>query len=52
MSIGIVGGLERTLDSQRTVEGGGHYSLPQVIQTDAAINPGNSGGPLQICKAR
>ena len=46
MSIGIVSGLERTLDSKRTVEGGGHYSLPQVIQTDAAINPGNSGGPL------
>ncbi|MBK8987840.1 MAG: trypsin-like peptidase domain-containing protein [Chloroflexi bacterium] len=46
MSIGIVSGLGRTLDSQRTVEGGGRYSLPQVIQTDAAINPGNSGGPL------
>jgi len=46
MSIGIISGLGRTLDSQRTVEGGGRYSLPQVIQTDAAINPGNSGGPL------
>ncbi|MCB8982293.1 MAG: trypsin-like peptidase domain-containing protein [Ardenticatenaceae bacterium] len=46
MSIGIVSGLGRTLDSQREVEGGGRYSLPKVIQTDAAINPGNSGGPL------
>ncbi len=46
MSIGIVSGLERTLRSQRMTQGGGRYSLPQVIQTDAAINPGNSGGPL------
>ncbi|MCB8942848.1 MAG: trypsin-like peptidase domain-containing protein [Ardenticatenaceae bacterium] len=46
MSIGIVSALERTLDSQRVAQGGGRYSLPQVIQTDAAINPGNSGGPL------
>jgi 2-alkenal reductase len=46
MSIGIVSGLGRTLASERPVEGGGRYSLPQVIQTDAAINPGNSGGPL------
>lgn len=46
MSLGIVSGLGRTLESQRIAEGGGRYSLPQVIQTDAAINPGNSGGPL------
>ncbi len=46
MSIGIISGLGRTLESQRVAEGGGRYSLPQVIQTDAAINPGNSGGPL------
>lgn len=46
MSVGIVSGLGRTLVSQRIAEGGGRYSLPQVIQTDAAINPGNSGGPL------
>jgi 2-alkenal reductase len=46
MSIGIISGLGRSLTSQRAVEGGGRYSLPQVIQTDAAINPGNSGGPL------
>ena len=46
MSIGIISGLGRSLTSQRALEGGGNYSLPQVIQTDAAINPGNSGGPL------
>lgn len=46
MSVGIISGLGRTIDSQRPVNGGGRYSLPQVIQTDAAINPGNSGGPL------
>lgn len=45
MTVGIVSGLGRTLDSQRTVLGG-RFSIPQVIQTDAAINPGNSGGPL------
>ncbi|MFQ5398376.1 MAG: S1C family serine protease [Anaerolineae bacterium] len=46
MSVGIISGLGRTLDSQRVLDSGGRYSLPQVIQTDAAINPGNSGGPL------
>ncbi|MBE2201069.1 MAG: trypsin-like peptidase domain-containing protein [Anaerolinea sp.] len=46
MSIGIVSGLGRTLESQRVLDGGGRYSLPRVLQTDAAINPGNSGGPL------
>jgi 2-alkenal reductase len=46
MSIGIISGLGRTLESQRIADGGGRYSLPQVLQTDAAINPGNSGGPL------
>ena len=46
LSLGIVSGLGRTLESDRIAEGGGRYSLPKVIQTDAAINPGNSGGPL------
>lgn len=46
MSVGIISGLGRTLRSQRVTEDGGRYTLPQVIQTDAAINPGNSGGPL------
>jgi 2-alkenal reductase len=47
MSLGIVSGLGRSLESQRQPTNAlGHYSLPQVIQTDAPINPGNSGGPL------
>lgn len=47
MSLGIVSGLGRSLESQRQIDNqGGRYSLPQVIQTDAPINPGNSGGPL------
>lgn len=46
MSLGIISGLGRSLPSQRIAEGGGRYSLPRVIQTDAPINPGNSGGPL------
>ena len=46
MSVGIVSGLGRTLSSQRILPSGGTFSIPQVIQTDAAINPGNSGGPL------
>ena len=46
ISLGIISGLGRSLTSQRMAEGGGTYSLPEVIQTDAPINPGNSGGPL------
>ena len=46
LSLGIISGLGRALTSDRIAEGGGRYSLPKVIQTDAAINPGNSGGPL------
>ena len=41
MTAGIVSALGRLLPSQDT-----GFSIPDVIQTDAAINPGNSGGPL------
>ena len=40
MSSGIVSQMGRLLPSSSG------YSIPDVIQTDAAINPGNSGGPL------
>ncbi|MFB6292172.1 MAG: S1C family serine protease [Candidatus Nanohaloarchaea archaeon] len=40
MTEGIVSQKGRLLPVQ------GGFSIPNVIQTDAAINPGNSGGPL------
>jgi len=46
MTEGIVSGLGRTVASNRAAPGGGSYTAPDIIQTDAAINPGNSGGPL------
>jgi serine protease Do len=47
MTTGIVSALSRSLpvDLQGTATGG-TYSIPDIIQTDAAINPGNSGGVL------
>jgi 2-alkenal reductase len=45
MTVGIISGLGRTVDSTRVSAVGG-FSAPDIIQTDAAINPGNSGGPL------
>ena len=44
MTTGVVSALGRGIpvgDETMT-----RYTLPDVIQTDAAINPGNSGGPL------
>jgi serine protease Do len=50
---GIVSGLGRTLPALPSeigpiplVEDTPAFSIPNIIQTDAAINPGNSGGPL------
>lgn len=41
LTVGVVSALGRTLPS-----GTSQFSIPEMIQTDAAINPGNSGGPL------
>jgi len=47
MTLGIISGLGRTLSSNRNAtQGGGRFTAPDIIQTDAPINPGNSGGPL------
>ena len=42
LTSGIVSQLGRILNPPNI----GSFSIPNVIQTDAAINPGNSGGPL------
>jgi len=45
MTAGFVSGLGRLLPANENTLGP-TYSIPDVIQTDAAINPGNSGGVL------
>ncbi|MXY95938.1 MAG: PDZ domain-containing protein [Caldilineaceae bacterium SB0670_bin_27] len=45
MTLGIVSALGRSLPVGNPGLAN-RYSLPEVVQTDAAINPGNSGGPL------
>ncbi len=41
LTVGIISALGRTMSS-----GTSRFSIPEMIQTDAALNPGNSGGPL------
>jgi S1-C subfamily serine protease len=40
MTSGIVSAKNRNIRTE------GGFSIPDIVQTDAAINPGNSGGPL------
>lgn len=40
LTVGVVSQKGRLLRTE------GGYSIPNVIQVDAAVNPGNSGGPL------
>jgi serine protease Do len=46
MTVGIVSALGRSLPVEQFSAGGGFYTIPDIIQTDAPINPGNSGGVL------
>jgi putative serine protease PepD len=52
IAIGNPFGLDRTATEGivsalgRDIEAPNHYTINNVIQTDAPINPGNSGGPL------
>ncbi len=41
MTVGVISAVLRSIPS-----GVSSFSIPAVIQTDAALNPGNSGGPL------
>jgi len=58
IAIGNPFGFEQTMTSGivsalgRVVRQESGFSLPQLIQTDAAINPGNSGGPLLDSRGR
>jgi len=47
MTQGIISALSRSLPvGESSSSSGGTYTIPDIIQTDAAINPGNSGGVL------
>jgi serine protease Do len=46
MTTGIVSALGRSLPAGEANTAGANYTIPDIIQTDAAINPGNSGGAL------
>jgi serine protease Do len=47
MTQGIVSALSRSLPVDlNSTNATGSYTIPDIIQTDAAINPGNSGGVL------
>ncbi len=45
MTVGFISGLGRLLPANENAVGP-TYTIPDIIQTDAAINPGNSGGVL------
>jgi S1-C subfamily serine protease len=48
MTVGTVSGIGRDIPNSNAGQttSGASYSIPDIIQTDAAINPGNSGGVL------
>jgi 2-alkenal reductase len=50
LTLGIISGLGRSLIGPQAA-GSGNFSIPNIIQTDAAVNPGNSGGPLLNVRA-
>jgi len=53
LTTGIVSALGRSLPLGRaSIAIGARFSIPELIQTDAAINPGNSGGPLLDSQGR
>ena len=55
MTTGIISALSRSLPvglDNSLLQQGPTYTIPDIIQTDAAINPGNSGGVLVDTQGR
>jgi len=53
LTTGIISALGRSLPLGRaSAVIGARFTIPELIQTDAAINPGNSGGPLLDSQGR
>jgi len=53
LTTGIISALGRSLPLGRASQViGSRFTIPELIQTDAAINPGNSGGPLLDSQGR
>ncbi len=52
MTVGYISAIGRTVPGEVDPTGQGGFSMPNLIQTDAAINPGNSGGPLLDIEGR
>ena len=52
MTTGIVSAFGRLLPTSTSTSSGGSYTIPDIIQTDAAINPGTRAARCSTGRAR